>query len=310
MRTLTLTARAANRLDKALASLLPDLSRSAAQRLIDAGAVRVNGVVRESRHMVQAGDTLEVTLFDAPKSGPPQPEAIALDVLYEDDALLVINKPAGLVAHPGAGNDTGTLVNAVLNHDPGIAEIGDEARPGIVHRLDKETSGVMLIARTAAAYAHLQGQFKARTIHKTYIALCIGDVQPPRGVIDRPIGRDPANRQRMAVVKGGRQATTEFVVTERLSQDGARYTLLRAMPRTGRTHQIRVHLASLGHPIAGDLLYGAKRDAFSKRIAPRHCLHASELRLIMPATGEERAFYAPLPPDMRGWIEAMKHVDD
>jgi 23S rRNA pseudouridine1911/1915/1917 synthase len=297
------TASRPDRLDKAIAALVPDLTRSAAQRLIDSGAVRVNGASKPARYTVIAGDVIEI---DAPDAAPsaPQAESIALDVIYQDDALLVLNKPAGVVVHPGAGNATGTIVNALLAHDPEIVDVGDAERPGIVHRLDKETSGVLVIARTAAALADLQTQFKQRAVRKTYLALCIGDVQPERGVIDRPIARDPSHRQRMAIVTGGRPAVTRFVVTERLRIEDRPYSLVRAHPETGRTHQIRVHLAALGFPVVGDLLYGAKRDPFSVRIAPRHLLHASEIKLVPPGALEPRAFHAPLPDDFRQVIES------
>ncbi|MCX6018520.1 MAG: RluA family pseudouridine synthase [Chloroflexi bacterium] len=293
-----LTVRRTARLDKALPALLPELSRSAAQRLIEAGHVRVNGVARGAGDAVAAGDVIDVYV-PPPPSVIPLPEVLPLTILYEDDDVIAIDKPAGLVVHPGAGNASGTLVNALLHHAPDVADVGDEQRPGIVHRLDKETSGVMLVAKTSTAHAALQEQFRLRRIRKTYLALCIGNVQPARGVINKPIARDPSNRQRMAVVPGGREAVTEFVVTERMQIEGRPYSLVRAYPRTGRTHQIRVHFASIGFPIVGDLLYGAGRDLLSKRIAPRHLLHASEIRFRLPATGEERALYAPLPEDMR-----------
>jgi 23S rRNA pseudouridine1911/1915/1917 synthase len=297
------TASRPDRLDKSIAALMPDLTRSAAQRLIDAGAVRVNGAPKPARFTVMAGDVIEI---DAPDAAPsaPQAESIALDVIYQDDALLVLNKAAGVVVHPGAGNATGTIVNALLAYDPEIVDVGAAERPGIVHRLDKETSGVLVIARTAAALADLQTQFRQRAVRKTYLALCIGDVQPERGVIDRPIARDPSHRQRMAIVAGGRPAVTRFVVTERLRIEDRPYSLVRAHPETGRTHQIRVHLAALGFPVVGDLLYGAKRDPFSVRIAPRHLLHASEIKLVPPGALEQRAFHAPLPDDFRQVIES------
>ena len=292
------TVRKAMRLDKALPVLVPELSRSAAQRLFDAGHVRVNGAPRRAADSVVPGDVIDIEIPPA-SSAVPQAEALPLVVLYEDDDVIAIDKPAGLVVHPGAGNAGGTLVNALLHHVPDVADVGDEQRPGIVHRLDKETTGVMLVAKTAAAYTILQEQFRLRQIRKTYLALCVGDVQPPRGVIDKPIARDPLHRQRMAIVPGGREAVTEFVVIERMQIEGRPYSLVRAHPRTGRTHQIRVHFASIGFPVVGDLLYGAGRDPFSKKIAPRHLLHASEIRFRLPATGEEKALYAPLPEDMR-----------
>jgi 23S rRNA pseudouridine1911/1915/1917 synthase len=293
-----------DRLDKAIASLVPDLSRSAAQKLIDSDAVRVNGVVRPARFSVAVGDVIEIYAPEPAAEAGPQPESIALDVLYQDDALLVLNKPAGVVVHPGAGNAAGTIVNALLAHDPDIADVGDAERPGIVHRLDKETSGVLVIARTPAALANLQAQFKQRAVQKTYLAVCIGDVQPERGIIDKAIARDPSHRQRMALVSSGRPAVTRFAVKERLRIENRPYSLLRAHPETGRTHQIRVHLAALGFPVVGDLLYGAKRDPLSVRIAPRHVLHASEIRFTPPGSAEPRTFHAPLPDDFRQLLDS------
>ena len=265
-----------------------------------------------------------------------RPEAIGLDVLYEDAEVLVINKPAGMVVHPGAGVRGGTVANAILSYAPEAADAGDDPkRPGIVHRLDKETSGVLLIARTDAALQALQAQFQTRTIEKTYLALCVGDVMPPAGLIDKPIGRDPGHRQRMAVVASGRSAQTEYTVTQRwkvadadgvaeavlgtlgrVSTTGAErkakpmpmaYALVRARPRTGRTHQLRVHLASLGYPIVGDETYGAtRRDPLSKKLAPRQLLHASELRFALPSTGAEFRAHAPLPADFLAVLGALE----
>jgi 23S rRNA pseudouridine1911/1915/1917 synthase len=296
-----LTVTRADRLDKTVAALFPELSRSAAQRLIDDARVTVNGEPRPARYLTAVGDVIAV---DPPEPAPtqPQPEAIPLTILFEDEDLLAIDKPAGMVVHPGAGNNAGTVVNALLHLAPEAAETGDTDRPGIVHRLDKETSGVLLLARTARGLESLQTQFKQREIQKTYLAVCIGDVQPPRGVINKPVGRDPSNRQRMAVLTSGREAVTAFNVTESLKIDSRPYSVLRANPQTGRTHQIRVHLASIGFPIVGDLLYGANRDPLSKTIAPRHLLHAQELRFTRPATGEPVVVYAPLPEDFRALL--------
>ena len=301
----TLTVTKPERLDKALAGLLPAISRSAAQKLIDGGRVLVNGVAQPSRFLVAAGDLLAVSLPDAAPEAP-QPEAISLAVLYEDDDIIAVDKPAGMVVHPGAGNQSGTLVNAVLNHMPEVADVGDETRPGIVHRLDKETSGVLLVAKTEQAYRALQDQFKRRVILKTYLALCVGDVQPARATIDKPLARDPANRQRMSVMANGREAQTEYVVTERYTLERRPYSLLRVSPRTGRTHQIRVHLASTGYPVAGDLLYGGRRDALTREIGPRHMLHASELVLELPSSGQPLRLHAPLPDDMRAVLARLQ----
>jgi 23S rRNA pseudouridine1911/1915/1917 synthase len=255
-----------------------------------------------------------------------QAEQIALDILYEDDDVIAVNKAAGMVVHPGAGNQHGTLANAILAHAPGIASVGDPTRPGIVHRLDKETSGIVLLAKNVAAYSALQAQFKRRVVKKLYLALCVGDVHPPRGIINKPIGRDPLHRQRMAVIVGGRESVTQYAVgevfrvaeTRMLSEiefpnaepvelkKGGAYSFVRARPATGRTHQLRVHFASIGFPIVGDALYGATRhDALSRALAPRHLLHASEVLFELPSSGKAIHLYAPLPDDMRRVIDAL-----
>lgn len=330
-----LQAPRADRLDKIVAAGCADLSRSAAQKLIAGGSIRVNGLSREAGDLVRPGDWIEVDVPD-PVDDALRPEAIGLDVLYEDADVLVINKPAGMVVHPGAGVRGGTVANAILSYAPEAADAGDDPqRPGIVHRLDKETSGVLLIARNDAALQALQAQFQTRTIEKTYLALCVGDVMPPAGLIDKPIGRDPGHRQRMAVVASGRSAQTEYSVTQRwkvadadgvaeavlgtlgrVSTTGAErkakpmpmaYALVRARPRTGRTHQLRVHLASLGYPIVGDETYGAtRRDPLSKKLAPRQLLHASELRFALPSTGAEFRAHAPLPADFLAVLGALE----
>lgn len=319
----------ADRLDKIVVALLPELTRSAAQRLIEQGRVAVNGVLRDASHRARQGDTIDISLPDAPASDGLVAETIPLDILYEDDDVLAINKPAGLIVHPGAGNPAGTLANALLAYAPQIAGVGDKDRPGIVHRLDKETSGVVLIAKTSAAHRALQAQFKARAVKKLYLALCVGAVQPARGIINKPIGRDPSNRKRMAVVVDGRAAITEYYVADVFAAGGravelpgddsagaspvtvtlpkgAVYALVRARPATGRTHQLRVHFASIGFPIVGDALYGAaRRDPLSRALAPRHLLHASEVTFDLPGTGQTKTLHAPLAADMRRVIDQL-----
>ena len=287
----TVMIRKSGRLDKTLAGLLADTSRSAVQRLIDLGHVTVNGMVRPASHQVKPGDVVIVDIPDAASSDMgTQAEDIALTIIYEDDDVIAVDKAAGMVVHPGAGNAAGTLANAILAHAPGIASVGDPTRPWIVHRLDKETSGIVLLAKNQTAYAALQNQFKARTIKKLYMAVCVGTVSPLRGVIKKPIGRDPAHRQRMAIVADGRESVSHYSVAEVYTvretltpatypdlkiPKGATYSYVRVRPSTGRTHQIRVHLASIGYPVVGDALYGATRkDALSRALAPRHLLHA------------------------------------
>ncbi len=319
MASYTFTVTKAARLDKALVALMSDTSRSAVQHLIDEGQVTVNGQQRTASHNVRPGDVLVVNV---PEPAPvvAQAEQIALDILYEDDDVIAVNKAAGMVVHPGAGNESGTLANAILAHAPEIANVGDPLRPGIVHRLDKETSGIVLLAKNASAYGALQAQFKRRVVKKLYLALCVGDVQPPRGIINKPIGRDPLHRQRMAVIAGGRESVTQYAVGEvfRLGETrflnigsvelkkGSVYSFVRARPATGRTHQIRVHFASIGFPVVGDALYGATRhDALSRALAPRHLLHASEVMFELPSSGKAIHLYAPLPEDMRRVIDAL-----
>ncbi len=316
----TLTAVAAGRLDRVLAGLLADVSRSAVQRLIEQGRVTVNGQSRDAGYPVKRGDVLVVNI-PAAVPAVAQAEDIPLNILYEDEEVIAVDKPAGLVVHPGAGNAAGTLANALLAHAPEAAGVGDSLRPGIVHRLDKQTSGIVLMAKTQAAWLALQRQFKARTVNKVYLALCVGKVQPPHGMIARPIGRDPSNRQRMAVVAGGRAAETRYDLGEVFTvaqareaagygnftlQKGARYSFVRVRPATGRTHQIRVHLASIGYPIVGDALYGAtRRDALSRALAPRHLLHAGELSFELPASGRPLHLHAPMPADMQRVLDLL-----
>ena len=310
----TVTVRKAGRLDKMLAGLLADTSRSAVQRLIELERVTVNGAVQSASHQVKPGDVVIVDIPEA-ASATTLPEDIALKIIYEDDDVIAVDKAAGMVVHPGAGNSVGTLANAILAREPGIASVGDPARPGIVHRLDKESSGIVLLAKNQDAYIALQKQFKARAIKKLYMALCVGAVSPPRGVINKPIGRDPAHRQRMAIVADGRESVSHYAVAEVYKVNealtpidypglkipkSATYSYVRVRPSTGRTHQIRVHLASIGFPIVGDELYGATRgDALSRALAPRHLLHAGEISFESPSSGQTVTLYAPLPEDMR-----------
>jgi 23S rRNA pseudouridine1911/1915/1917 synthase len=326
MQTHTFTVTQADRLDKTLAALLGDVSRSAMQRLIEQQHVLVNGQPRPVSHRVKPGDVVVVSIPD-PAPSETLPEQIVLDILYEDDDVVAVNKPAGMVVHPGAGNLTGTLANAILAHAPDIAEVGDAARPGIVHRLDKETSGIVLLAKTPAAYAALQRQFKSRSVRKLYLAICVGRVEPTRGIINKPIGRDPARRQRMAIVVDGRESVTPYEVVEVYAvredmtgiaspvmssesveiKKGSTYSFVRARPATGRTHQLRVHFASIGYPIVGDALYGATRhDALSRALTPRHLLHASEVTFEQPTTGMPIHLVTPLPADMQAVLDALR----
>ncbi|RME43062.1 MAG: RluA family pseudouridine synthase, partial [Caldilineae bacterium] len=275
-KTLTLVCQTENqRLDRFLAEALPDVSRGEVQRWIAEGRVHAPGRKMKPSTRLPLGAEVTVTL-PAPEAALPAAQPIPLDILFEDEAILVLNKPAGQVVHPAAGHAQDTLVNALLHHCPALAALHPE-RPGIVHRLDRDTSGVMVVAKTKEALRHLQGQFKARKVEKVYRALVYGVPASPVGIIDVPLGRDPRHRQRFAPLPDGKPARTRYRVVETF----AGYSLLDVQPETGRTHQIRVHLAWLGHPVAGDALYGRRRTPLPLR---RQFLHAARLRFDHPLT--------------------------
>jgi len=279
---------AGTRLDKFVGERCPELSRTEAQKLIAGGYVTIDGHVARPSLKLGIGSKVNVIIPPAQPS-PLTPEAIPLNILYEDDDLLVVDKPAGLAVHPAPGHPGHTLVNAILAHFPHLADISDSLRPGVVHRLDKDTSGVMLVAKNKAAQADLVNQFRARSITKAYLALVKGRLTPERGIIEAAIGRDPRNRKRMAVVAEGREARTEYRVIKYIGN----YTLLEVVTETGRTHQIRVHLAAIGYPVAGDVVYGVKSARLSRQF-----LHACRLGFKLPATGEYLEFKSELPPDL------------
>ncbi len=304
---LTLVAASSgDRLDKWLAGQLPDRSRAEVQRWMEAGQVTLAGRALKASHRVSEGDAIDVVV-PPPEIYDVKPEDIPLDVLYEDSDLLVINKPAGMVVHPAAGNWHGTLVNAVLYHVPDLEGIGGVHRPGIVHRLDKDTSGVIVVAKNDATNRNLQSQFKAREVEKEYLALVYGGMNPERGEISAAIGRDPRERKRMGVMAAsqGRPATTRYetLATYRMPSTGERLSLLACRPLTGRTHQIRVHLAHVNHPIVGDEVYGPRRKL--PFACPRQFLHAHRLRFRLPATGEFVGFSAPLPPELQAILDRI-----
>ena len=282
------------RLDQALARLMPDESRSRLARLIEEGHVRVDGAPAAARRKVKSGEAVEVALVPRPAQSPASAEAIGLAIVHEDDDIVVIDKPAGLVVHPGAGNWSGTMLNALLHHSPRAADL---PRGGIVHRLDKETSGLLVVARNEPAQLALVRQLQARTVKRTYLAVARGRVAA-NGTVDAPIGRHPVQRTRMAVVAGGKPAVTHYRVRERF----AAHTLLECELETGRTHQIRVHLASLGHALEGDPVYGGR----APRIFPRQALHAWKLAFLHPATARPVSFESPLPADMAGLLEKLR----
>ncbi len=290
------------RLDRFLAERVPSLSRAAVQRLIAEGEVRVDGAVVRASHKVRPGERVELRL-PPPRPSTLLPEAIPLDILYEDEAIIVINKAAGMIVHPGAGTFSGTLVNAILAHAPDLQGIGGEVRPGIVHRLDKETSGVIVVAKTEQALRELQRQFKRRTVRKHYVALLIGKLPQERGLIEAPIGRHRVQRHKMAVVANGKEARTRWQVLRYLRDaEGHPYTFVEVELLTGRTHQIRVHFSWLGFPLVGDRTYAPRRQPLA---APRQCLHARDLTIRHPLSGKEMTFSAPLPDDFRAVLDAL-----
>jgi 23S rRNA pseudouridine1911/1915/1917 synthase len=296
---------AGQRLDQVLAALLPDYSRSRLQAWIREGRVAVDGAVLAASGRLRGGEQIRVDLPRQTVDTHPIAEAIALDIVYEDAHLLVVNKPAGLVVHPGAGNPTGTLMNALLHHDPGLMDV---PRAGIVHRLDKDTTGLLLVARTLQAHKRLVALLAERDVHREYLALVQGQIIAG-GTVDAPIGRHRTDRTRMAVSDGGRAAVTHYRVAQRFSH----HTLLRVMLETGRTHQIRVHLASIGHAVVGDATYarlrlppGASLECRQALAAfRRQALHAAHLELPHPVSDERLEFDAPLPSDMAALLAVL-----
>jgi 23S rRNA pseudouridine1911/1915/1917 synthase len=286
------------RLDQFLARELPRFSRSRLQQLIRKEFVTLNGASARPRDLVRTGDRIEVNEPPLEKIDN-QPEAIPLDVLYEDEDLIIINKPAGLVVHPGAGHREHTLVNALLHHFPKLSGIGGKERPGIVHRLDKETSGCLVVARTDEAHRGLSAQFAGRSVEKIYLALVAGKLRKSAGTIEEKIGRHPVHRQRMSIgSKRGRAAKTEY----RVVRSSDEISLVECKLHSGRTHQIRVHLHHLGHPVLGDKVYGAK---FAKDF-PRQMLHAWKLGFQHPRTGEWKNFEAALPNDFEEAVKSLR----
>ena len=282
------------RVDKYLAEKLPDISRSRIKGIIDAGYVTLDGLtVQKAGAKVTSGSVLEI-MVDTQNEDGLVPEDIPLDILYEDDQVVVVNKPSGMVVHPGAGNHGGTLINALLAHYAPIREVGEADRPGVVHRLDKETSGVLLFAKTDKAYRWLVRQFKSRDVQKTYLALVDGYPPTPTGRIEAPVVRDARSRTRMAVgMQGqGRPAITEYFEIQRFSQ----HSQLEVHPITGRTHQIRVHLSYLGVSVVGDTLYGRRNPSISM---DRFFLHAKSLSIRLPGDRAPRTFETPLPQDLQ-----------
>ncbi len=285
------------RLDRYVADQFPDLSRGTVQGLIESGRVRVDGQQRKSKFRMTPGEVVSVEI-PPPRIDEIQPDPIPLAVVYEDADIVVVDKPAGMVVHPAPGHPRGTLANALLAHVPGIS-VGGSQRPGIIHRLDKDTSGLIVAAKTDRGRTALVTQWEDRSVEKTYLALASGSVADQEAIIDAPIGRDPKNRQRMAVMRSGRPAVTHFHVVERFPNS----TLLEVSIETGRTHQIRVHLAFIGHPVVGDRLYGGARPTDPH--LERQFLHASALAFHLP-DGEPMRLEAPLPGDLRAALEELR----
>jgi len=305
------------RLDLFLVSACSDLSRSRIQKLIEEGAVRVGGAPAKRSHVVRAGEAVEIEVPE-PRAVAIEAEEIPLSILYEDEHLLAIDKPPGLVVHPSPGHDSGTLVNALLHHVRDLSGIGGELRPGIVHRLDRDTSGVLLVAKTDRAHASLSRQMKKRTLRKEYLALVAGMPRVRKGEVALSVGRDPRDRKKMrafrtaeAAVPGAREARTLYEIEQ--EWPGLAVTLLRCRLVTGRTHQIRVHLAAVGLPVIGDPLYGRPRLARVRdpvllralREFPRQALHAERVGLRHPATNEEMEIAAPVPEDMTRLVSEL-----
>lgn len=286
------------RLDQALARLYPAHSRSRLQAWLKEGRIRVDGVSPDPKHKVHGGEALVIEAAPVPEQSACAAEDIPLNVIFEDEAILVLDKPAGLVVHPGSGNWSGTLLNALLHHAPALAAI---PRAGIVHRLDKDTSGLMVVAKTLEAQTDLIRQLQARSVKRHYYALVHGDVSGG-GEVDAPIDRHPVQRTRMAVVGGGRPALTRYLVREKLGVA----TLVECRLQTGRTHQIRVHMAHIGFPLVGDPVYGLRRSADPRLAAfPRQALHAFQLGLVHPVSGDELSWSAPLPADFSALLASL-----
>ncbi|RJP52875.1 MAG: RluA family pseudouridine synthase [Anaerolineaceae bacterium] len=291
------------RLDKFLVTCLPEFSRARLQGLIDDGFVLVGGMpAKKSGQMLENGIVVEVRI-PPPVPGGLTGEDIPLDIIFENDDLIVVNKPAGMVVHPAAGHASGTLVNAVLGYDPDMEGIGGEERPGLVHRLDKETSGLIVLAKNERAHNWLQEQFRLRKVEKTYLALVDGKPPTPVGRVEAPIGRDPSHRKKMAIVSAGRgrEAVSEYKTLEVFKE----HTLLEFHPQTGRTHQIRLHCAFLGCPIVGDSVYGKRNFTLEIR---RHFLHAFRLKIMLPNEKQPHTFEAELPAELKKVLDDVKRV--
>jgi 23S rRNA pseudouridine1911/1915/1917 synthase len=288
------------RIDVFLSEKIEDMSRSRIQKLIEDNKIKVNAKEIKSNYKIKNGDEITVEV-PKPIMLQIQAEDIDIDILYEDDDIVVVNKPQGMVVHPAAGNYTGTLVNALLKKCRTLSSINGVIRPGIVHRIDKDTSGVLVVAKNDYAHQHLAEQIKEHTVKRVYIALTEGVIKQDQGTIDKPIGRHPIHRKKMAVIENGKRAVTHFKVLERYKEN----TLVEARLETGRTHQIRVHMAYIGYPLVGDPVYGFKKQKFNLK---GQALHAMVLGFIHPRTGEYMEFSSPLPDYFQNLIEKLRRM--
>lgn len=306
---------AGKRIDQFVAQAT-ELTRSAVTRLIEDGSLTLNQAKTDKKYRLHTGDTVEIRIPE-PEPSEAIPQDIPLDIVFEDDDLIVINKPVGMVVHPAAGNPDGTLVNALLYHcGTSLSGVGGVIRPGIVHRIDKDTSGLLVVAKNDPTHLALAADLKGHHIRRTYYAIAVGNFKEDRGTVDAPIGRHPVDRKRMAVIRNAelrsRDAVTHWQVLARGESDGQSFTFIRCELETGRTHQIRVHMASVGHPLLGDTIYGGagtKFEARHRRLIEGQCLHAGELTFQHPKTGEQVHFSAPMPESMRETVRILFGAD-
>ena len=295
------------RLDSYIAKKDESLSRSMIQKLLEENKIIVNGNIVKASYKVQVGDRIQIEI-EPPKEVKLEAQDIPIDIIYEDDDIIVVNKPKGLVVHPANGNPDGTLVNAIMAIcKDSLSGIGGELRPGIVHRLDKDTSGLLIVAKNDKAHINMSEQIKDRKVKKTYIALVRSTITENEATINMPIGRSTKDRKKMAVTKNGKEAITHFKVLNRYTTSKASYTLLEIKIDTGRTHQIRVHMAEIGHPVVGDMVYSNGKNEFG---VIGQCLHAKKLEFCHPITGKEMSFEAPLPEYFENIIDSFGNFSD
>ncbi len=292
------------RIDAYISKKMQDISRAMVQKLLEDKQIQVNGKVPKPSYKVQAGDTISIQI-KPPKETNLQAQEIPIEIMYEDKDILVVNKPKGLVVHPGNGNPDGTLVNAIMAKcKDGLSGIGGEIRPGIVHRLDKDTSGLLIVAKNDKAHIAMSEQIKNREVQKTYIALVKGMITEREATINMPIGRSTKDRKKMAVTKEGKEAITHFKVIKRYQKTEASYSLLEVKIETGRTHQIRVHMAQIGHPVIGDMVYSNGKNEFG---VEGQCLHAQKLAFKHPTTGKQIEIEAPLPNYLQDILDQLEN---